>query len=771
MKYDKILIAASMAMLVWSCSDDNVPVDPVAPTPGADVQFGAALDVSRSSRTVYGDLTNGAYPILWSNGDQVKIMSPQCYIKQGVYKVDLGESTSADKAGQLKRVGDVGIQWGDATQANFYSVYPESEDLKLDVENRTIEGLLEQDQTCYFTKAETGALTYVAVPDMSANIMTAATYDAPSGQAVNLLYKSLSTALRITLNGPTGSNNREAIVSRVRIKAPQPITGKYTLTFPETVTDNDGNPTISMPLQANADNKSYDLVNIVAAAGVGGGYLSLGVGETVELNAFIMLTEQVTISDKWSLEVVLSDGTVFTKALGGTGNMTLIPGQIHRLPEFPALDKPNNSTFDVSKWMTYIPRNIYLSEISIPGSWNSLNGDFQSDLSIENQYKVGVRAFHLDTRWKRTRDWIWEDYTYALGTADGGSTSGGTTDKWMNSSSNPTVEASLDKIIEYVKSDEYMVLMCTFAQNSASHTENGLDWMGTISALCDTRDKVYDARNLKPETTVGDVLGKVIVIINTEDAVAGLTLPQNSKCLFVNVPMEQKAENYGEGEGWKYATAKYNIDYLYSVNGTQPATTNIYFANTQAQISSSKDYAFTHSQRGYAPTLAMRQEVGDAILTAMQGYYTNINNGYQHNAWIYLCLGGYQINENNNNAVSGSYKTVTKSMNKWLNDKLLNMTSHPTGTQTSYYPVGLVFMNFVNTTDGSTTVDGIDGNTYTSPQVVSNILELNNKYQKAFDSDKDAWPSDKGNSSQTFESAAPGYSSGFNADTDNWSVF
>ena len=56
-------------------------------------------------------------------------------------------------------------------------------------------------------------------------------------------------------------------------------------------------------------------------------------------------------------------------------NLILKPGMMHRLADLPPIAL--RGEWDVATWMRYIPRNVYLSEISIPGSWESLNPDFQ----------------------------------------------------------------------------------------------------------------------------------------------------------------------------------------------------------------------------------------------------------------------------------------------------------------------------------------------------------------------------------------------------------
>lgn len=118
---------------------------------------------------------------------------------------------------------------------------------------------------------------------------------------------------------------------------------------------------------------------------------------------------------------------------------------------------------------------------------------------------------------------------------------------------------------------------------------------------------------------------------------------------------------------------------------------------------------------------------------------------------MYLGLGGYLANDRAGNAIDGSYTTVANTLNNWINNKVTNMTSLPTGTQTNYYPVGIVLMNYVNDA------------TYGTP-VVNNILQLNNKFQKAYNPD---WigPVDSDNPTPSR------YQSSMKVDTNGWNVF
>lgn len=746
------MIMSSLAVLAMGCQDDIVVDEPnVNPTPGAEVQFGASMNDAQS-RTVYGDKEgNSSYRVNWVNGDEVRIIATNCDRNNALYKINV-EGDKQNWANSLDKIGETGIQWGTAPTANFYSVYPAGQVQDVSVAQRKITMRMPHIQNDYIDPT-----TCTASADMTGAFMYAQTFNAVNGEKVQLGYKPFATAIRFTLNGPTSndltiSNNisGEVVISKIVLQAPKDtvIAGNFDVIFPETGENatTEAMPTIK-PATVDATGNAYDYVTIYSSytGESGGGYLTLMKDESIELNAFIIPKPGMKISNDWSLSVILSDGTTFTKKLGGNGEatnnaLTLQPGKIHYLPKLPNLVIKNDpESYDPANWMVNIPRNTYLSEISIPGSWNSLNKDFQSDLDITNQYKAGVRAFHIDTRWKGTGDGHWflgdffkPDEIKELAIADGSdskqvraSATGDELGRVMQQST-PTFSSKLGEIVEKVDDQEYMIVFCTFAQDSYEKPDK--TWMEAISDACATNTKVFDANKLNQNTVVGDVLGKVIVIINCEKAVAELTLPTESKCLFVNVPMTLTEKNFGVG-GWAYPQYPYNIDYLYYVTKKQ---SGFYFVNTQAQVSSSTTSAIQNKARGYAPTLTQRQEVGNNILNAMKEYYSTYYfaaDSYKHNAWAYFGLGGYQISSESAsaNAVDDSYKAVAKSMNSWMNDNVTAMTSRPTETsQTRYYPVGLVLMNFAT--------DDTDA-TGKAKSVVNNILQLNNKYQKAYKAD------------------------------------
>lgn len=722
MKIKNLLILSSLAFLTYGCQEDDF--SKVTPTPGAEVQFGVSLEESKEARTIYGDKdeTNRYFPIYWLKGDQVKVTSPQAQTgrQQGVYQVP-DEADMRNYAGELSKVGEAGVQWGDALTADFYSVYPAGESVAQgDQTSFTLSMPLTQYNTLQAGKT-------VAMPGMDACFMYAKTANVANGTTVNLAYKPLSTAIRFVVKGPSKNTSEKLMIQSVKLSAPSTtyLSGDFTVQLAN------GTPVVTGV--TNATNE----VDVRAYNPSTGAYLTLGQDDTMELNAFI-IPQEVSVKD-WMVTVTLADGRAFKKSIKETdlsGKGLLKPGMIHYLPELPALDLDDTSEWDPATWMRNIPRNVYLSEISIPGSWNSLNSASQVNTSIIEQYKIGVRAFHLDSRYNTTRTGFLLNYTYTLtdlaiadGVADAWDANYGTnittTGKAMNGA--PTFKSSLKTITDQVKDDEYMMVFVTFAQNSA--TKQGETWEEAVDKVCKENSKVINAKDLSQKSVVGDVLGRVIVVVNSDDNVRTLN---DSKCFFTKMPMTLNKDTY--------TTSNYTISPL--LFGNQ-AGSGITLYGTHAQISTKDTYAGEDrtnvDNRGYVPTMGERTTKAGNILTWSKENYARPD--YAHSAWIYLGLGGYltEYKWSGWKEVSGSQATVASTFNPWINTKVNEMGNNGV----NFYPVGIVLMNHVNN----------------YADVVKNILLLNNKYRKAYDPD---WTPGGGNAGQSdIQSAANGFNSGF----------
>lgn len=735
MRTHDYLLGLSLLALV-ACNQENMPERPT-PTPGAEVKFGVSLNKNDVTRTIYGKENNNAFPIYWVDGDKVLVTSPQCLNGRNTaqYKVSV-ESDKQNYATSLNKTGAVGVQWGQNPTADFYSVYPAD---NASVQGTTFSLTMPNAQNDIL---KLGGRKSKAYADMNACFMGAVSKGVTNGSEVNLTYTPLSTAIRFTLRGPSsaeGQTDSEVIISQVVLKADQPIAGDFTVDM-STGTET---PTVK------PGEKKYNEITLYTHYAETGGYLTLGLNDEVELNAFVIPYENLAVNDNWKLEVTTAQGKVYTTPLKGSGAGTLKPGKIHRFKgDLPNLPAPTTD-WDPSNWMVNVPRNVYLSEISIPGSWNSLNDDYQDvngsteekcKAAIDAQYKAGVRAFHIDTRWTPKRnpyDIVTNTFVSAptilrLGTAVGGATNNYGGEK-LTRKDNLSFANALEYIAYHVQPKEYMIVFCTLAQNSYEKTEGG--WMQAVSDACAADDRIIDARTISANTVVGDVLGKVIVIVNCAKNPSKIdNLPKGSKCLFTYTPLELDENRYKTQQWCTGAIAN-----------CADASLNMFSA--QAQIMASPMDAtsgYTFSGRGYAPAWAERRQKTENILKWSLDNFQK--KEYAHCDWLYNGLGGY-LCDSDGKEVKDSQKEVAKELNQWIDGKMKLMAAKPTGGQTPYYPVGLVLMNYV--TD----------KTYGLP-VVKGILSHNNKFRKAHDPNKDPLDPSNNGSSSDVNSAAPGYNSG-----------
>lgn len=732
MKTRKYFMISALVLLACSCRDEEQ--GGVQPTPGQEVQFGAALEQS-ASRTIYGDRTDDAFPIYWENGDEVIVSSPECADEGGVgsatYKVNVGDNTMQNYATSLDKTGEIGVRWGNNTSGYFYSFYPASHaELGSDYKTMTVTMPAQQDNNIVGEETTDGATKIRVNPDMEACFMYASS-TANAGDPVNLRYIPLSTAIRFTLTGPSTG---EVGVSYVRIFAPEGtvIDGSFTLAFSGT-----NEPTLTA-----VNGRNYVTMN--AADPKTQDYLTLGPNESAELCAFLLIPQEMEITNDWYMLIGTTDGQIFKKSLGALAteahNTTLVPGQVHYLPDLPALEEGGD--WEPSNWMVNIQRNVYLSEISIPGSWNSLNSQYQTQ-SIQQQYNKGVRAFHLDTRWK-AYGWGILDPTPTgdLGIADGSRSIGDDGNRYMNNNATDFEEA-LKQIVRNVKSDEYMVVVCTFAQGSANYVydtnPDGTNkvWIHKISEICNSlnnsteeayKDKIVDGSTLTPNSVVGDVLGKVIVIVNTYTSAT----INDSRCLYMNVRMELDKNEFKNNP---YLTKNLNR------RDTQNGATGIKVLATHAQLTVDDETTTEGNDdtgRGYEPTLLERKNKIDNILNQSKQNYSDLGN-YAHDTWMYIGCGGYVDGDD--------LSPVTTYFLNYMAEKVATMDTE------GYYPIGLVFFNHTEADNAAI---------FNNTSLLQHILEMNNKYRKAYDPHRS--PVDgtgiDGTTGKTVHSAAPGYSSG-----------
>lgn len=434
-----------------SCKDEVVMGPTIVASEGDPVEF--TLNADHQTRTKYQndwDATD-KQALYWGNylstvDDNVKVFCYQGKKKVGTYTVH-ADTENQNVATTITANGDNGgVQWGNEGVAHtFYAFYPAANAMtnETDYTNPTqITARLSpgQDPTTYRAElpgsgktfpADSNALKDIqddqgeqtiiyAEPDMNEAIMMATNSNNTYGQPVNLDFHVLADVLDITINGPTTPNTladneaqkpqKSIKIQNVRVQVYQedaanpvnkPISGEFTLdlTTGKTVGAVSGNNYVNIQTSRTIDNVVYNPMLYIRE-----GVQSAENFDHLRVRAFLI---PGAIQNLNELEVVLTtDCGEYKQRLG---NSAMVTGKIH--PVKLGYFKSRSLEFDYSKWMSQLDGNIYISELSLPGTWHSTaernqgnyaitgpNGEAWTSNNLAAQYNAGIRAFEVHVK-------------------------------------------------------------------------------------------------------------------------------------------------------------------------------------------------------------------------------------------------------------------------------------------------------------------------------------------------------------------------------------
>jgi|GEM_PF-1563480 lipoprotein len=558
MKQLTLLAGALLAIGFTACSDD-LDVKREVPVTGEEVAFGTSLRnfETPQSRTIYGvpdgeDVNNyESLTINWVKGDKVRVYSPQATpgFQYADYVID--EATEGGNAHYFlvkDSHNDAGVRWGDVSQLHhFYAFYPTN----INRNNYTpIKGLGDGQTANNMTveaeipvAQEHGELVEAGPdgkdvgnvflpanwklirPDMTYAIMAGyGTWNPKTNpdKNVTINFKPIVTVVDVVVNGPAdGANALD--VYRVTINSKKtPIVGKFTAQF-----DEEGNVTFGGMPETITENNNMATINCQ----YNGMPTKLGPGEKLTLK-FFLLPRNIDASEL-SVTVQINEGRVLTKSL--------IPG----LGEDEVTDKnpldqgkivrvwtPNLTVPASSNWMSSIPDNVLFSQLSLPGSKHSYTGDlynkavnggqidenagimqyyqsiYVTDGNGDTQFDKGIRAFDLKIYNNEGNAWSgYPNYVYAGAGKVNDLTIGDVLDnlKKQMDESDSRDEACV-VMLNYVSPPEISTWL--------SRLEQGLnDWNNSNQG---TLVRIDPAK-----TTMGDMRGKIAVIINVPNNTTG----------------------------------------------------------------------------------------------------------------------------------------------------------------------------------------------------------------------------------------------------------
>lgn len=410
LRYYLVLLLCSVIPLgtMTSCSDEIGNEGDGNRPHGNGIVFGATAGYigDPETRTVYGDYTNDAngkpisQEILWVDGDKVDIYSPGSPdIQQVEYAIN---DIQTDRGfAYLAATSGTGLKWSaDASQQDFYAVYPSKNSIKnqemvakygINFENGVLTGFIPTNQ--YHTiKKENGK--WVATPTMDWQYMVAKEtgFTVPSESegdgGITLKFMPLVTTLEITIQGPT-----EVPLAQMNIKVPanQVIMGKFQCDLKSNDWETNGVPSCTaLPTGTTANQVTINLYDESNAP------LELSAGEEITFNVFLLPTQD------WkdiSIRIAGFNSGSRTMQLD-LNTITLSPHKKTRV----TIPAPKIKKGEVNDWMGGLNDNVLVSQLSIPGTANSFSYNYKEDgyekwrtqtATIDEQWNAGIRCFEL----------------------------------------------------------------------------------------------------------------------------------------------------------------------------------------------------------------------------------------------------------------------------------------------------------------------------------------------------------------------------------------
>lgn len=720
------LAALTLMVAVAGCQDDTVvsTIDNPVQT-GDEISFGMSLPQNGvESRTAYGspiDTNNDkkldAFPVYWENGDEIAIYCPQASMPASkLVNYTIGVSTTTSSTAEtVTKIGDAGLQWGSEDLHKFYGFYPvkfvkgtESTglfDLTLPVEQRPLR--FEQDAEGNYTAVSNPefAIMYAYRGQKKSNT--------PVGTDIDLQFKPLSTILEIEVSAP-GNITEPITLTNINVEADGiPIVGDFTAqVYPGSDTEESYESTVVCKTNMSGvvtDNLSVPC-SWINKQGVLE-YVKLAAGKKLVVRAFLIPNENEIDGSNIKITVATSGGTVHKTLTTSDNSFKILPHKVSRvtLPTLP-------TQYNVNYWMTSLDPDIYLTELSIPGSKFTNTSSYQPT-GTEQQYKDGVRAFILHTQASRrwVVDGLWGYWDYSVSVNNAG-----------------TLKESFQQIAQYLEnaetalasegkvSNEFALVMVTYNTGDGlfERTQQEI-WINGIQEeisemVADPSYRIYNSE-VTPETTIEDVRGHIIVKANVNSdymVTTGATAP---------ILYSLWDGPYGP------ETIKDSGVYYQEKFGGMP----LYWQNYQAYDGNS---AGNSKLRWYYQEVTTTSNSGRNAEATYQSKVDAITNQFSmgvdlykkesHDTWLMNDIGGEKtdVSSGKTSHAKGNYSDGIVYSNgiEYTAAELNQLCLNELLTREENAGMGLIFMNFANR--------GETGKKFQSDLILQTIIDNNFKF-------------------------------------------
>lgn len=740
-RYKNIFLMLAVASIASACSEELNPNEINKANPGDEVQFGAALP--GVTKTIYGDETETGFPIYWVGGDKVQVASPQCQSGRNNAEYLIGVNGAGQNyATSMTKTGEYGVQWGNTDEADFYSVYPAGSAV-LSISGNDVKASLSIARAQTAKPKTTSATDLVFEPeDMNDVVMIAKEKKVPTGNVVNLKYIPFSTVIEFTIPGPTSSESGDAmeiIVQSLTLTAPEGtnIAGDFDFNLGGlSSTSKSGITDLSAENVSNASNSI--LLHIMDRNNA---YAKVTKGQTLKVK-MCLVPQQYTSLEGWKVTVSTNEGnyvkTIQSNQLNSDAEKNkLKSGLVHKVT-LPALNYKGKWDYNLGDWIQTLPdyENIYLSELSLPGAWyaggkvyfgSDANQNYQVTSDIEPLWAAGIRAFAIECRsWTASRTLLPTNRTNPKGLCVSGTgyENGGAYCDGGRLQGNASAKRIKDLITELAScvatnNKEYGVLVLSYADGgNGGHRDSDHSYFiqGVVNEIAQSGATNIYTGDITPKTTVEQVKGKLIVVVNVDDNITKGSYANNGNMLINYTPfpsnLASKTEVYFSHLYWKIWEDTYKA--LAGMNTSDLLWCFSSANRTDCTITTSEDGKITN--RNGVVTLSQRK----AALKAMGDKSKRIYDASSHNVWFYFNCGGGHTTTTEGDTDAAKF---AKAMNPWLLNRIRVKSGEIKNSKGEYVsdpsPLGIVMFN--RCTDSDTA-------SYKGPAIIDAIIRMNSKF-------------------------------------------
>lgn len=687
-KYGFYLCAAAAIALI-GCKDDVVVEKTVTPAQtGDEITFGSSLtDIEEQTRTIYGDKpVNGAYPVTWEDGDQIAIYCPEASNGNMVYYKVTPDGDNASHSSAVTKVNpnQAGLQWGQKEEHHFSAFYPADRIVGLQNGKITAEIPVEQTPLSWkSTPNDAGGTTHTGVANTDYAFMWAYnTHNKSEGGDVALNFKPWVTILDVEINGPETAD-AEIKMSSVQLVSTtgETLNGQFTMDFTAVENDRAAYPTYEQAGEPNATRSMITIQLYDQSLNDGkGDFITLKHGDKIVVRFYLLpkdVNYDTSTRQDLQLRVTPYNSAVLVRTLNaaagsdeGTQEGGILAHKVNKVI------LPSVSKTGPNYWMSSLDPNIYVTELSLPGSRMSslteANGasTIYQDQTISEQFTNGVRAFYFQTMYENDGGLgIFEDPDYNLYLAVNGNK--------LNRFRTYIQEIAngLDKAKAAGRTNEFAFVLLTWS--SVCGSNNDRRWMQAVQEELtemgnDSQYRLY-TKEITPNTTIDDVKGKIIIKVNYNNQDMGNYLNADARvpAMFAIWDSYYRPEGNDLRWGTSNSNAPATMKWVYQEVTTVGPGGQTILADKKNYINQMFESGIDSYQNNSAHDMWFMNDCGGSFVGNVTGDYVN---------------GNYGRGENTDGA-----KDLAQEMGIYVTNLLQSRTEDAT--------LGIVYLNYANPTN------------------------------------------------------------------------